>query len=152
MLLGLSVDVVAKRVVRKRIHGVVTKKIHSKSVCKLGPSTDVWLYIRCKNVAKEKTKNDIPCIILVEVPKNSLRCDAKNCPSSDTKVVGNAFMGKDHSYFVGMRVGVLKKGTLNNPRNYMKKKPQKNIKLDNIYFLQVKKGNYDALHTRGRQR
>jgi hypothetical protein len=104
------------------------------------PDKDVWIYLKCNNFDLK----GMPCVLLVHVPKNSLECDKDNCPIKDTKVVGEARLGKDYSYHGGLYVGILKKGILNNPKNYITVKPNKLEIPQNIKTIKVNLTN--ALH------
>ena len=80
---------------------------------------DVWVFV------KHRDPWDPTCTVIVHVPKHSLGGDAINCPAQDTKVVGE---GRMNGQFAGFHVVTLKKGILNNPKNYVTKKP-KHIKI-----------------------
>lgn len=81
------------------------------------PDQDVWVYIKHPDPWHET------CVVVVHIPKHSLTGDFKNCPAQDTKVVGQGRIGL--SKFAGMHVVVLKKGTLNERKNYTTKPPRK---------------------------
>ena len=86
---------------------------------------DVWVYLEHKN------DMDPTCLVIVYIPKYSLESDSQNCPAEDTKVIGEGRIDIDKfgafpglSTYFGMHVVVLKKGFLNNPKNYTTKPPK----------------------------
>lgn len=82
------------------------------------PNRDVWAAVRYESSFDLHDG----CLVLVHIPKFSLPCDGINCPSIDTKVVGEAIVdGKG----VGMHVVTIEKGYLNNPKNYRFSPPTK---------------------------
>ena len=71
------------------------------------PDQDVWVYIRYTLYEI----GDPSGRVVVHIPKRTLEADFKNCPSDDIKLMGK-------SRFTGFHVVTLKKGYLNNVKNY----------------------------------
>ena len=89
------------------------------------PDQTVWVYIDYTNPW------EIPCTVVVEIPKHSLKGDLHNCPAQDTKVIGEG--RRANEFYSGMHVVVLKKGTLNDIKNYTTRPPHKiKVPADNI--------------------
>ena len=86
---------------------------------------DVWVYIKHPDPWTET------CTVVVFVPKHSLDGDFENCPTQDTKVLGKGRVG--FSGFAGYHVVVIKKGLLNDSKNYTTKQPRK-IKVPENYW------------------
>lgn len=90
---------------------------------------DVWVYV--KHVDTWGT----PCTVVVHVPKHSLQGDFENCPAEDTKVLGKGRVG--FSGYAGFHIVTIKKGLLNDSKNYTTRAPRK---------IKVPKNNYDTWH------
>jgi hypothetical protein len=88
----------------------------------------VWVFI------KHKEPLGSICLVVVHVPKHSLTGDINNCPAQDTKRVG---MGRVRGRYAGHHVVTLKKGILNNPKNYVIKPPKS---------LKIPADNFDTWH------
>lgn len=78
---------------------------------------DVWVYIKHTDPWEDT------CTVVVYVPKHSLQGDFNNCPAEDTKVVGRGQKGM--TGFAGFHVVILKKGVLNDSKNYTTRPPRK---------------------------
>lgn len=92
---------------------------------------DVWVIIQHPDVWHE------PSLVLVYVPKQSLTGDFENCPAEDTKVTGRAILV--NGSYNGIHVVILKKGTLNDEKDYMTDPPPNiPIPADNIETWNVK--------------
>jgi len=95
---------------------------------------DVWVYVRHQGFY------EAPCIVVVHVPKYSLQGDFQNCPAEDTTVLGQGRNGPGLNNFSGMHIVTLKKGKLNNPKNYTTKPPKKiEVPANNINTWHVSK-------------
>jgi len=83
------------------------------------PDQDVWLSVR------HRDDWDPTCIVIVHIPKHSLEGDDQFCPAEDTEVIGEGRVGPGLSKYFSMHVLILKKGFLNDPKNYTTKPPKK---------------------------
>jgi hypothetical protein len=90
---------------------------------------DVWVYI------KHSDPWAATCTVVVFVPKHSLAADFENCPAQDTKVFGKGRVG--FSGFAGYHVVTIKKGLLNDSKNYTTKPPRK---------IKVPANNFNTWH------
>lgn len=90
---------------------------------------DVWVYV------KHTDPWEGTCTVVVHVPKHSLQRDFNNCPAEDTKVVGPARKGMIG--FAGFHVVILKKGILNDSKNYTTRPPRR---------IKVPQNNFDTWH------
>ena len=90
---------------------------------------EVWVYV------KHADPWDATCTVVVNVPKHSLQGDLNNCPAEDTKVVGKGRKGT--AGFAGFHVVTLKKGMLNDSKNYTTRPPRK---------IKVPQNNIDTWH------
>lgn len=92
---------------------------------------DVWVYV-------EHSKFWVSAsTVIVHVPKHSLVGDFQNCPAQDTKAVGQGRTGPTLTVFSGMHVITLKKGVLNDSKNYTTRPPRK---------IEIKANNFDIWH------
>ncbi len=90
---------------------------------------DVWVYV---------THPDpwtATCTVVVYIPKHSLQGDFENCPAEDTKVFGKGRVG--FSGFAGYHVVTIKKGLLNDSKNYTTRPPRK---------IKVPANNFNTWH------
>ena len=78
---------------------------------------DVWVYV------KHSDPWHTTCTVVVHIPKHSLEGDFENCPAQDTKMFGKGRVG--FSGFAGYHVVTIKKGLLNDAKNYTTKPPRK---------------------------
>jgi hypothetical protein len=98
------------------------------------PDEDVWVYI--KHQASDDWEWHPPCVVIVHIPKHTLEGDFENCPAQPTEVLGK---GQSSRGFAGMHVVELKKGHLNNPKNYTTRPPKSmDMPADNIRTWHVK--------------
>lgn len=95
---------------------------------------DVWVYINNSGFLIQ------PAVVVVHIPKHSLRGNLENCPIKDTKVVGEGRTGPGLDIFAGMRVVTLQKGKLNDPKNYTTRAPKRTeVPADNMNTWHVNK-------------
>ena len=95
---------------------------------------DVWVYI------KHNGFYEPPSTVIAHIPKHSLEGDFQNCPAEDTKVVGQGRTGVMLEQFLGMRIVTLKKGKLNDSKNFTTKSPKKmKVPANNINTWHVSK-------------
>ena len=93
---------------------------------------DVWVYV------KHADPWDITCTVVVYVPKHSLQGDFENCPAENTEVFGKGRVG--FSGFAGYHVVTIKKGLLNDAKNYTTKPPRKiKVPANNVNTWHVSK-------------
>jgi hypothetical protein len=92
---------------------------------------EVWVYI------KHSDPWDITCTVIVNIPKHSLQADFENCPAVDTEMVGIGKKGI--TGFAGFHVVTIKKGLLNDSKNYTTKPPRK---------IKVPQNNTDTWHVK----
>ncbi len=90
---------------------------------------DVWVYVEHSGFWIPSTT------VIVHVPKHSLVGDFQNCPAQDTKAVGQGRFGL--VMYSGMYVVTLKKGALNDSKNYTTNPPRK---------IEVPANNIDTWH------
>ena len=82
---------------------------------------DVWVYVKHVDDTLEWHP---PCMVVVKIPKHSLQGDFNNCPAQDIRLVGQGRAGFGMSVFAGYHVVVIKKGYLNDPKNYTTRPPR----------------------------
>jgi len=101
----------------------------------LGPclDEDVWVYIKHDRFFYKPSTT----MVVVHVPKHSLQGDLQNCPAEDTKVLGQGRAGFNFKQFSGMHIVTLKKGKLNDSKDYTTKPPKK---------IEVPANNIDTWH------
>jgi len=90
---------------------------------------EVWVYV------KHEDPWEATCTVVVNVPKHSLQGDLNNCPAEDTKVFGKGRKGM--TGFAGFHVVILKKGMLNDSKNYTTRPPRK---------IKVPQNNFNTWH------
>ncbi len=90
---------------------------------------DVWVYIKHTDLWTGTYT------VVVSIPKHSLEGDFDNCPAEDTKLLGKGRIG--FSKFAGYHVVTIKKGLLNDSKNYTTKPPRK---------IEVPQNNYNTWH------
>jgi len=98
-----------------------------------GPCSDqdVWVYI------KHTKFYEPPSIVIVHIPKHSLIGDLSNCPAQDTTVVGEGRRGLLLKQFAGMSIVTLKKGKLNDSKNYTTRPPKR---------IEIPANNFNVWH------
>lgn len=95
---------------------------------------DVWVYVKHSGFLIPSST------VIVHVPKHSLIGDFQNCPAQDTKAVGQGRTGSGRIIFSGMYVVTLKKGALNDSKNYTTNPPRKiEVPADNMETWHVGK-------------